>query len=233
MKVRGKFDLLGVGGSFIALDMPAEESVMKFTRPLRPLNVRKRELRKWWSAYCRRAKQVKKAATADQIFRMLLQSKSIDIDKCFPPTDILDDVDVSFEWEGRSNRYQGTAYLQRRVEFFGTATPLDSFNWDAIIEIQQYLWRAGIGLGSVRETWGPKNWGRMKNGEIRLADISSLNQDKNRVSTLLDSPKIQIIRWQMEEYQPLRCQGQIDSYFTYIGKHLNQESLNRLWKAGF
>ncbi len=233
MKVCGKFDFLGAGGSFIALDMPAEESVIKFTRPLRPLNVRKRELKKWWAAYCRRAKQVKKAAAADQIFRMLLRSKSIDIDKCFPPTDILDEVDVVFEWEGRSNRYQGTAYLQRRVEFFDTSTPLDSFNWDAIIEIQHHLWRAGIGLGSVRETWGPTNWGRTKNGEIRLADISSLNQDKNRVSTLLVSPKIQIIQRRMKRFQPLRCQGQIDSYFTYIGKHLNQESLNRLWEAEF
>ncbi|RLB70050.1 MAG: hypothetical protein DRH07_09405 [Deltaproteobacteria bacterium] len=233
MKVCGEFEFLGSGRYFIALDLPEEESVIKIPRPLRPLTVRKRELKKWWAAHCRRAKRIKKAATADQIFRMLLQSKTVDVHACFPQTDILDEVDVIFEWEGRSKRYQGSAYLQQRVDFFDKYTPLDSFNWDAIIEIQQHLWRAGIGLGSAAETWGPKNWGRTKNGEIRLVDLSSLNQNKNRVSTLLDCTLSQKRRQRMVQFQPLRCQGQIDPYLTYIGNQLNQESLDRLWEAGF
>jgi len=233
MEICGEFEFLGAGRYYIALDLPAAESVIKFPKPLRPLTVRKRELKKWWAAYCRRAKQVKKATTADQIFRMLLQSKTIDVNKCFPPTVILDEVDVMFEWEGRSKSYQGWAYIQQRVDFFDKYTPLDSFNWDAIIEIQHHLWRAGIGLGSAAETWGPKNWCRAKNGEIRLADLSSLNQNKNRVSTLLDCTTAQKQRQKMEQFQPLRCRGEIDSYLTYIGNQLNQESLDQLWEAGF
>jgi len=233
MKVCGEFKLLGEGRYYIALDMPDKDFVLKFLKPLHPLTVRKRELRKWWSAYHRRAKQVKKVFSADQIFRILLQSKAIDVNKCFPPTVILDEVDVVFEWEGRSNRYKGPSYLQRRVEVFGNSTPLDSFNWDAIIEIQHQLWRAGIGLGSSAETWGPKNWSRAKNGEIRLADLSSLTQDKNCVRQRLGCTAIQKRRHRLEQFQPPRCRGQIDSYLIYIGNQLNQESLDQLWEAGF
>ena len=236
MKICGEFNFLGEGQYFIALDMPDKEFVIKFPKPLHPLYpliFQKKGLKKWWSAHQRRAKYVKKAATANQIFRMLLQSKSIDVDKCFPPTVILDEVDVVFEWEGRSNRYKGSAYLQRRVEVFDNPTPLDSFNWDAIIEIQHQLWRVGIGLGSSAEVWGPKNWSRAQNGEIRLADLSSLTQNKNRVNYLLDSTVVQTRRHRLEQCQPIRCQGKIDSYLVYMGKFLNKESLNKLWNAGF
>jgi len=116
---------------------------------------------------------------------MLYQSNIIDIHTCFPPTDILDEIDVVFEWEGQSNRYQGSSYLQYRVEVFDNYTPLDSFNWDAIIEIQHQLWRIGVGLGCFAEVWGPKNWSRTKNGDVRLADLSCLTQNKNCVSRLL------------------------------------------------
>jgi len=232
MKVCGEFKLLGEGRYYIALDMPDKEFVLKFLKPLRPLTVRKKGLKTWWSAHRRRAKNIKKVVKSDSIFRMLYRSNIIDIHTCFPQTDILDEVDVVFEWEGRSNRYKGSAYLQRRVEVFGNYTPLDSFNWDTIIEIQHLLWKAGIGLGSSAETWGPKNWSRAKNGEIRLADLSSLTQDKNRVRARLGGTAIQKRRYRLEQFQPIRCRGEIDSYLIYMGKYLNQESLNSLWKAG-
>ena len=233
MKVSGEFNFLAAGRYFIALDMPQRESVIKFLRPDGPLTVRQKGWQEWLLEHFRRAKRIKKAAMAGRVFRMLYQSETIDIFPCFPETEIVDEVDVSFVWEGQTNRYQGPAYIQRRVEVFGNDTPLDSFNWDAIIEVQHYLWRSGVGLGSGAETWGPKNWCRTKQDKVRLADLSSLTQDKKRVGKRLNSAIRQKRRQQLERFQPVRCREHIDPYLAYIGEYLNRESLNQLWRAGF
>ncbi len=233
MKVSGEFVFLGAGRYFIALDMPQRESVIKFLRPDGPLTVRQKGLRGWLLDHFLRAKLIKKAAMAGRVFRMLYQSETIDISLCFPETKIVDEVDVRFSWEGQTKRYQGSAYIQRRVEVFGYDAPLDSFNWDVIIEIQHYLWGAGVGLGSGAETWGPKNWCRTKQDKVRLADLSSLTQDKKRVGKRLNSAIRQKRRKRLERFQPVRCREHIDPYLAYIGEYLNQESLNKLWRAGF
>jgi hypothetical protein len=187
--------------------------------------------RRWLPAAVGRRKRAAKAAGAFRAFRDLAQSSTFTLSDCFPETEIVGEVDVTFEWEGRMRGYRGPAYVQHKVEMFGNDTPLDAFDWEAIPEVQHRLWRVGVGLGSGAEAWGPKNWGRTARGEIRLADLSGLTRDRERVLKCLSDSKREKRRGMLYEQQPPRCHGQVDRYLAFVAERLRREPLDRLWRS--
>lgn len=232
MRITGELSFLAAGVYFIALDLPERDAVLKFLRPEGPIPSRPKGWRRRLPAAIGRRKRAARAAGAARAFGALAQSSTLTLSDCFPETEIVDDVDVSFEWEGRIRSYRGSAYIQRKVEMFHNNTPLDAFDWEAVPEVEHRLWRAGVGLGSGGETWGPKNWCRTDGGEIRLADLSSLTQDAGRVLVCLSEAMRERRRRKLRECQPARCHGQVDGYLAFMAERLGRESFDRLWRSG-
>jgi hypothetical protein len=187
--------------------------------------------RRWLWRKAHRARRSVLATEADRAFRTLAESESFTLSSCFPETEIADDVDVTFELQGQTRRYCGSAYVQCKVEFFGNDTPLDSFDWEAIAEVQHRLWRMGVGLGSGGETWGPRNWCCTNEGKIRLADLSSLSPDIDLVRRRLSDSTRKLRRRQLRKCQPVHCLQQIDRYLVFVQDRLQRESLDLLWRA--
>lgn len=231
-RIAGQLNLLAAGVYFIALDLPDRDAVVKFLRPEGPSGMGRKGWRRWLPAALGRRKRAAKAAGAVRAFRALAESTTFTLSDCFPETEIVDEVDVTFEWKGRMRAYRGPAYVQHKAEMFGNDTPLDAFDWEAIPEAQHRLWRAGVGLGSGAETWGPKNWCRTNRGEIRLADLSSLTRDRERVLNCLSEATRETRRRMLSKRQPLRCREQIDLYLAFMAERLAREPLDRLWRSG-
>jgi hypothetical protein len=231
-RITGQLKFLAAGVYFVVLDLPDRGAVVKFLRSEGPSGMGRKGWRRWLPAALSRRKRTAKAADAFRAFRALAQSTTFTLSDCFPETEIVDEVDVTFEWEGRMCGYRGPAYVQHKVEMFGNDTPLDAFDWEAIPEAQHRLWRVGVGLGSGAETWGPKNWCRTNRGEIRLADLSSLTQDRERVLNCLREATRETRRRMLSERQPPRCREQVDLYLAFVAERLGREPLDRLWRSG-
>ena len=125
----GHLDFIAAGDHFVALDLPEQDAVLKLLRPGGPSGKGGRSWRRRLPAAYHRRKRVARATAAGLAFRALAESKHFALSDCFPETEIVDEVDVSFEWEGRVHRHQGSAYVQGRVEMFHNGTPLDGFDW--------------------------------------------------------------------------------------------------------
>ena len=231
-QITGQLNFLAAGLYFIVLDLPDRDAVVKFLRPEGPSGTRRKGWRRWLPAVLGRRKRVAKAAGALRTFRALSQSTTFILSDCFPETEIVDEVDVTFKWEGHMRGYRGPAYVQHKVEMFGNDTPLDAFDWEAIADAQHRLWRVGVGLGSGAETWGPKNWCRTNRGDIRLADLSSLTQDRERVLNCLSEATCNPRRRMLNERQPPRGREHVDLYLAFLAERHGRESLDRLWRSG-
>jgi len=230
-RISGEFEFLGAGRYYIALDLPDRNAVLKFLRPEGPRRKSRKRWRRWLRRKALRARRIALAAAADRAFRTLAESKSFTLSNCFPETEIADDLDVTYEMLGQTLRYSGSAYVQCKVQFFDNHTPLDSFDWEAIAEVQHRLWRMGVGLGSGAETWGPKNWCHTNDGKTRLADLSSLSPDLDLVRKRLSNTTRELRRRKLRKYQPVDCRPQIERYLAFVSDRLRRESLDQLWRA--
>ena len=231
-KLEGELKVLGVGKYFIALDLPESELVLKVLRPETFVSFSLTKLPRWFRNSVQKIKRNKEVAEAFRAFHLLAESKTFPFLDCFPETKHVK-VNVRFEWEESMNSYEGFAYLQRKVEFFGNDTPLNSFNWNTIPEIQYRLWKMGVGLTSPGEIWGPKNWGKTHQGDIRLADMSSLSRDRERIFKGLTSIARERRRLRLHERQPEFCRNLVDIYIEFMAERFTPEIFSRLWKSGF
>ena len=127
--------------------------------------------------------------------------------------------------------YSGFALRQARVEdFFHRDTPLDSFDWSELVGVVTGLWRQGVGMASVADTWGQKNWGRNACGQVRLIDTSHLTEDISQVEARVVSGANQDLQDKMIE-QGVGSKEQVRTYFATLARDLNPERLHALWRS--
>ncbi len=231
-KPEGELEVLGAGKYFVALDIPESELVLKVLRPETSVSFSLTRLPHWFRNSIQKIKRTKEVAEAFHAFHLLAKSKTFPFLDCFPETKHVK-VNVCFKWGESICNYEGFAYLQGKVEFFGNDTPLNSFNWNTIPEIQYHLWRMGVGLTSPGEVWGPRNWGKTHQGDIRLADMSSLSRDRKKVLKGLTGIARERRRLRLHERQPEYCHNLVDIYMEFLTERLAPEIFSRLWKSGF
>ena len=219
-----------VGRYFITLDIPEHDLILKFLRPESPLSFSPMNWSRKFSGFIRQRKRVQKVAESFRTFHYLVESKTLAFLDCFPETKSVEG-EVLFELWGNMYRHQGFSYLQRKVEFFGSDMPLNEFDWEVIPEIQHRLWRIGVGLTSPGEVWGPRNWGKTREGEIRLADMSSLSMDREQVLKQLSDSAREGRRFKLHKHQPAHCCSLVDPYMEFMAERFAPETFNRIWKS--
>lgn len=221
-------EVVGSGRFYLALAVPEELRVLKVPRPGGPQL--SRNWRRRSSPRRDRAKGREKVATSQALVRRLLAAPDFELEACFPATRIVERVDVTFDWQGRRHRHRGWAYLQARVEMFDDSMPITGYPWRALVDVQKRLWAHGVGLRSGAETWGPRSWSRGSQGEIRLADLSSLTANKARVARRLGAKAREKRFRELSQRQPAACRPAIARYLSSLAEHLHAESLERVWK---
>jgi len=140
----------------------------------------------------------------------------------FPETAIVYGVIKGF-------KYKGYVIRQRKVDtFFNNKTPLDSFNWDELVDIEYRLWSYGFGLNVSAETYGPKNWGSV-DGKVRLVDTSGITTDINKIKHILNTESF--INKRVKQFRLHNKTPQlVDRYIEYIKGKINSKHLDRFWK---
>ena len=89
-------------------------------------------------------------------------------------------------------RHKGKVIKQEFLyEIFGNHTPLNSFNWQDIVEVQTELWKRGVGINAKADTWGPKNWGKTEGNKLKLVDTSHLCCEKKEIKLMLKQEVIE------------------------------------------
>lgn len=130
----------------------------------------------------------------------------------------------------RSFRYSGFALQQARVsDFFERDTPLASFDWDELRGVVTGLWRQGVGLVSVADTWGQKNWGHDAQGRVRLIDTSHLSEDREKVAGRVAPGATAALQRKMV-VEGAGNPEQVRSYFESLARDFNPECLRALWR---
>jgi hypothetical protein len=134
--------------------------------------------------------------------------------------------------EGGTFPYRGPILLQRRTDFFVTSgRSLERYDWRDLVRAQQHLWRYGVAILETGEILGPKSWSCFE-GELRLADTSSLTRDYEAARVSLSEARLddreRLIR------ERLRDEGSdfpIDDYFRAVRAEINLESFHELWNS--
>ena len=153
------------------------------------------------------------------------------IDDFLPETYICTRVDVTWRWNERLMRYRGWSLVQRKVgRLYNNRAPLNTIDWQEIVNIQEKLWRQGIGLGMPAEAWGPRGWCITPEGKTRLGDVSDLVDDKKIVLAMLEDSVRQARRRVLMDKQPPETKRYVDEYLSFVSNHLNQETLSRSWR---
>ena len=229
MRFQEPLRVLGAGANFVALEVPGRSRVLKLHRPDGPL--RKKGWKNALLPGRSRARSQKKLEASDRILQALLVCPSLDAEDFFPETRLEEQVEISFEWQGRVQEYCGWVYLQERVEVFSNATEVGGLDWSEIVAVQKALWSLGVGLGKSAETWGPSNWCLTAAGRIRLADTSSLTRGRNQVSKQLEAKTRENRLRVVADAQQPGSRSEIGRYFDFIGENLNHASLEACWKS--
>lgn len=148
----------------------------------------------------------------------------------FPETRVIALDQAELVVGGERFRYSGFALQQARVaDFFEHDTPLGSFDWSELREVVTGLWRQGVGLASVADTWGQKNWGHDAHGRVRLIDTSHLSEDREQVAGRVAPGATAALQ------RKLIAGGagspeHVRSYFETLSCELNPERLRALWR---
>ena len=149
----------------------------------------------------------------------------------FPETRVVALKRAELVVAGREFRYSGFALRQALVtDFFERDTPLDSFDWGELRDVVTGLWRQGVGMASVADTWGQKNWGRDVHGRVRLIDTSHLSEDLEQVQARVAPGATE----ELERKLVARGAGspaQVRCYFETLARDLNPERLRALWRS--
>lgn len=149
----------------------------------------------------------------------------------FPETEVAELANAELQVGDRQFRYSGFALRQARVaDFFDRKTPLDSFDWSELTGVVTGLWRQGVGMASVADTWGQKNWGRNAQGRVRLIDTSHLSEDCKQVEARIVPGANQDLQDKMIA-QGVGSAEPVRAYFDTLARDLNPERLHALWRS--
>jgi hypothetical protein len=166
-----------------------------------------------------------------KIIQRISDDPSLLIDDYFLETCVDNQIDVSWNWDGRLMRYRGWGLVQRKVErYCKTRTALDTVDWQTIVDIQKKLWREGVGLGMETDAWGPGGWGVTEDGKTRLGDLGCLVDDQELVAEMLSEPVRESRRIILMRLQPPETKQYVAEYLSFVSDHLNEETLSRTWR---
>lgn len=153
-------------------------------------------------------------------------------DHVLVPTRSIADGRARLRVEGATFPYTGPILLQRRTEFFVTSgRSLERYDWRDLVRAQQHLWRYGVAILETGEILGPKSWSLFE-GELRLADTSSLTRDYRAAQVSLSKARLDDRERLIKER--LRGEGStfpIDEYFRAVRSEINLDSFHRLWNS--
>ena len=179
--------------------------------------------------YIKYAANIRRFKNSVKIINALENTTNRGLGRFFPDTQIVYIKAKIFSAKGRIYSHTGYAIKQEYVkEIFGNDTPLYSFNWQELVDVQTELWKYGIGINAKADTWGPKNWCRTNNNRIRLVDTSHLCSDKNKIKSMLCHRVLDERRKRL-----INAGGNtaeiIDEYLNYISKKLTPDKIDRIW----
>ena len=204
-----------------------EQFVSRGGEPLRTARGRIMRLRRIMALLSNRGVFVRCALTLDRL------SKSVDgeLERFFPHTEIRELGGVDLVIGRHEFSYSGPALWQAWVDdFFDRQTPLDSFDWDELVEIVTGLWRQGVGMASIADTWGQKNWGRDRHGRVRLVDTSHLTNDLAKVEARIVPGATRALQAKL-----IGCGAGtpecVRAYFAHLERRINPETLHSIWRA--
>jgi len=131
---------------------------------------------------------------------------------------------------GTTIAYRGPLVVQQWADVIDTSARLDAFPVRELVAVQHRLWRHGVALTDDIEILGPKNWALL-DGRLYLADTSSLTRDFDQAYRSLG--KKDLDARQRETLQRLRSGlgKEAEEYFRFVRREINQDRLQRLWKA--
>lgn len=153
-------------------------------------------------------------------------------DHVLVPTRSLADGRALLRVKGATFRYRGPILLQRRTEFFvNSGHNLERYDWRELVRAQQHLWRYGVAILETGEILGPKSWSLFE-GELRLADTSSLTRDYDAARVSLSDARLddreRLIRQRLHEEG---SDFPIDDYFRSVRAEINLDSFHELWNS--
>ena len=142
-------------------------------------------------------RNIRRFAMNVQVLQRLEKLAKNGLQEFFPETVIFSVNRNTHIISGKKYGYSGPIIKQELVEeFFDNTVSLRSFDWQNIIDVETELWKYGIGLGATAETWGPKNWGRVKDGSVKLVDTSHLTRNCRLV---VDNVRSEIMKFRKEK----------------------------------
>jgi len=152
------------------------------------------------------------------------------LEQFFPETEV-NQLERARLIVGRSHfGYSGFALRQARVEdFFHRDTPLDSFDGSELVGVVTGLWCQGVGMASVADTWGRKNWRPNASGQVRLIDTSHLAEDISQVEARVVSRAnhdLQDLQDKTIE-QGVGSKEQVCTYFATLARDLTPSACTR------
>ena len=175
-------------------------------------------------------RNISRFAMSVQVLQRLEKMAKNGLMEFFPETIISSVKSNTHIISGKKYDYSGPIIKQEFVEeFFDNTVSLRSFNWQNLVDIEIELWKYGIGLGATAETWGPKNWGRIKGGSVKLVDTSHLTQNFHLVAENIRPEIMKFREKKLLSYDKIHNSIDVEEYFKFMRSYLNINTLRNNW----